>query len=231
MKKAKKRGPQAPVTLAGYRQLVFNLGTELMEGYTDIKDASKRLIELAERPIIQDQELSPASHEEEKPAGCMVCKKCGLSGRELACMMEEPYFSLTEDHTGECPSFKSRYIQYPIQVSEIDLGGDWAETLGDELVLVKVRPAGEKKTYLGFFLGNLALSASASYHEKTGKLTVYPFNNPAIFVPSLGRIIFGCESWWSRIKSEKDFKDITDQDIQNTWYVKAWQKMTQKKKK
>ena len=44
--------------------------------------------------------------------------------------------------------------------------------------------------------------------------------NPAIFVPELGKIIFGMESWWGRIKSEEELKDITDGDIENVWHVK-----------
>ena len=44
--------------------------------------------------------------------------------------------------------------------------------------------------------------------------------NPAMFVPELKKIIWGCGSWWSKIKSEGDLKQITDEDIKNTWYVK-----------
>ena len=39
-------------------------------------------------------------------------------------------------------------------------------------------------------------------------------------MPELGKIIFGMESWWGRIKSEEELKDITDGDIENVWHVK-----------
>ena len=55
------------------------------------------------------------------------------------------------------------------------------------------------------------------------------YSTPPIFVPALGRIIYGCESWWSRIRSEEEFSDITDADIANQWYVQAWKAMTEEK--
>jgi hypothetical protein len=45
-------------------------------------------------------------------------------------------------------------------------------------------------------------------------------NNPAIYVPELRKIIFGCGSWWSEIESPDEIKDITDDDIENCWYVR-----------
>jgi hypothetical protein len=45
--------------------------------------------------------------------------------------------------------------------------------------------------------------------------------NPAMFVPELNRIVFGCESWWKVLNNKEDFSDITDADIENVWYVKA----------
>lgn len=89
--------------------------------------------------------------------------------------------------------------------------------------LVTVRPCGEEyknKTYLGFYIGDVAHGASLKTLKK--KLQVhFSSHNPAIFVPELGKIIYGYESWWGRVKSEKDLKDITDADIMNVWYVKA----------
>ena len=39
-------------------------------------------------------------------------------------------------------------------------------------------------------------------------------------VPELKKIIYGCESWWHEISSADDFSGISDEDINNTWYVK-----------
>ena len=51
--------------------------------------------------------------------------------------------------------------------------------------------------------------------------------NPAIFVPELKKIIYGCESWWGTINNQDDLSDlnISDDDIQNTWYVKLLHEM------
>lgn len=55
-------------------------------------------------------------------------------------------------------------------------------------------------------------------------------NNPAIFVPELNKIVYGCESWWRKIKSIDDFKGISKEDIENTWYIKLLKVMTQENK-
>lgn len=49
--------------------------------------------------------------------------------------------------------------------------------------------------------------------------------NPAIYVFDLQRIIFGAESWWSIIENPEELKDITDDDINSQWYVKALKAM------
>lgn len=88
---------------------------------------------------------------------------------------------------------------------------------------VKVRPCGEKygnKTFLGIMIGDGALSSSISIDEDS-ILCSWSFYNPAILVPELGEVIYGCGSWWGAIKSEEDLKSITDLDIENIWYVKA----------
>lgn len=103
--------------------------------------------------------------------------------------------------------------------------------------LAKVRPCGEEykgKTFLGFFLGELPQAPFVVYHQDAKELDVGTMSNPAIFVPALDRIVWGCESWWSRIENESDLKDITDSDIENCWYVKAFrefQKKTEPKSK
>lgn len=69
---------------------------------------------------------------------------------------------------------------------------------------VRISPCGDEykgKTYDGILLGDIALSFGATISNK--KLTVeHSFYNPAIYVPELKKVIFGCESWWSRVKEE-----------------------------
>ncbi len=90
--------------------------------------------------------------------------------------------------------------------------------------LVKVRPCSdndEKKTYLGIFLGELPTNLSFAFNKETGTLIVEPsLGNPAMLVPELGRIVFGCESWWGEVKNKDDLPEITDEMIANIPYVK-----------
>lgn len=109
---------------------------------------------------------------------------------------------------GECEScqkFKSKYVEYPITVHEIY----------------------NEKTYIGIYIGDLPIQILTSYKESTGQLINSTMNNPAIFVPELKKIIYGCESWWKTIRSVDEFSKISNEDINNTWYVKLLQSMDQ----
>lgn len=88
---------------------------------------------------------------------------------------------------------------------------------------VKVRPCGdwaENKTFLGIYIGSGALSSSISI-EDDKIVCSWSHYNPAILIPEVGKIVYGCESWWGEIESEEDLKEISDLDIENVWYVKA----------
>ena len=83
---------------------------------------------------------------------------------------------------------------------------------------VSVRPCGdeyEDKTYLGLYVGEVAIGDTMSLH------------NPCIWVPDLKQYIFGCESWWGVIDSEDDLRKITDADIENVWYVRALKELSE----
>jgi hypothetical protein len=88
---------------------------------------------------------------------------------------------------------------------------------------VRTRPCGEKyanKTYFGILIGDVALSVSHAVKE--GMVTAkFSYHNPAVIIPELGEIIYGCECWWSEIKTPADAqKLITDETIKNVWYMK-----------
>lgn len=225
------------VSMELYRQLVFDVAAHLSDGSWDKNQAVNYLIDLANRPVKDDPHPQADQTAQAKKLTCTACRNCMLgqdSEKKPALVCggkHQEIFSLEEDHTSACPSFTSRYIQYPFQVNEIDSGGDWTKYLRDQAALVEVRPAGDKKTYLGFLLGDFPMSAAVTYNQKTKALKVLPFANPAIFVPELGKIIFGCESWWRRIESVKDAKEITDKDIENTWYVQMLREMEGEEKK
>jgi len=122
-------------------------------------------------------------------------------------------------------------IKYPIEVVGIDFGDELPYS-GKPLFhpknvgkLVAVRPCDDAckgKTYLGLYLGDIALSKYVM-HDKEAKRLKFEIGgyNPAMFVFDLNRVVFGCGSWWGEIKSEEHLRQITDDDINNIWYVKA----------
>jgi hypothetical protein len=134
-----------------------------------------------------------------------------------------------------CEKYKSRYIEYPLTIDSIDVEPINTDSLnaktGD---FVAVRPCGDEyggKTYFGIFIGDLPIQSMVSFNEKTRTLRVSTMGNPAMLVPQLNKIIYGCGSWWRKIKSEKDLKAITDRDINDTWYVKMAHQMMQQRRK
>lgn len=93
-------------------------------------------------------------------------------------------------------------------------------------ILVSIRPCAEEygdKTYLGILIGDIALGSSITLAEDKVQLN-FSGHNPAIFVPELRKVIYGCESWWAEIESEEQLRKITNDDIQNAWYMKMLNK-------
>lgn len=158
----------------------------------------------------------------------LKAKRHDLYRQSIATVEEED--KLCPDHIAEMlsePSPFHRPIEYPIEVSAINLRE--VEILRPSPVKwVSVRPCGDKyedKTYLGIMLGDLALGTSASY-SKEGVLHVgATFHNPAMYVPELHEVIYGCGSWWGEVNTPEDLKKISDQDISNIWYVRAMKEM------
>lgn len=124
-------------------------------------------------------------------------------------------------------------IKYPIKVNKINIKND-KFSLYKPGGFVAVRPCAEEygnKTYLGLFLGELPDSTYVTYNTKTEELNVGMSCNPAMFVFELNKVIYGYESWWSKIEREEDLKQITDADINNVWYVKALKTLSEQNKK
>lgn len=125
------------------------------------------------------------------------------------------------------------FIEYPINVNKINVDNR-KFSLYEPGGFAKIRPCAEEygdKTYLGLFLGEIPNSAYVTYNTETEELNVGLHGNPAIFVFELNKIIYGYESWWSRIENEEDLKDITDADINNVWYVKALKSLSEQSTK
>lgn len=115
-------------------------------------------------------------------------------------------------------------IEYPISVNKIENHRITTEGLGHKCgALCVIKPCDKKyhgKSYIGIYIGNLPINIITSFDEEQGILTNRTMDNPAIFVPELKKIIYGCESWWKEIESPDDFKEITIEDIENQWYMK-----------
>lgn len=154
---------------------------------------------------------------------CSKCRQCQIGEKlgELVCAVHDDAF---KNRGAGCVQFESRYIQFPITVTDIQNNSDQHYSLYQCGQPVKVRPCAcneEGKTYFGVLLGELPYMATCSYNKETGQMTIHSMDNPAIFVPALNQVVYGCESWWERIETPEDAdKAISDDDIENTWYVK-----------
>ena len=116
-------------------------------------------------------------------------------------------------------------VEFPIEVAEIKYLGDLFTHLNRNKPgqMVMIRPVADEynnKTFLGVYLGDLPSHSMYAYNKSQKCLIVMQRTNPAIFVFKLEKVIWGYESWWGPIKSEEQLREITDEDIQNIWYVK-----------
>lgn len=119
-----------------------------------------------------------------------------------------------------------------MDIKELSLEGNMNSELDPRSTVgsfVSIRPVGDEKTYLGIYVGDLA--TSFAYRVEGNKFIMKRSNyNPAIFVPDLRKIVFGMESWWGEIQSEEQLRQITNEDIDNVWYVKALKQIQDAKK-
>ena len=157
--------------------------------------------------------------------GLEPCPYCEGSGKDP---LEE--LSGKDAPCSNCDGRERVKATYPWIVTGIDWRKD--EVLRPSLrsaTWVSVRPCDPSlngRTYLGWLLGDMALSQAARL-KPDGRLEVMlSGHNPAIFVPDLGRVVFGCGSWWAAIKTPEDLRRITDRDISNVWYVMALKELT-----
>lgn len=155
---------------------------------------------------------------------CVVDKKSGGNVRIVS-----------KEDCEKCDRYKSRFLEFPLTIQgienkEIDTNG-----FGPECgCLCEISPCGQEyqgKSYIGIYLGELPFSIYTSFDDKTGILKNQTMNNPAIFVPELKKIIYGCESWWRKIERIEDFRGISEEDIQNTWYVQLLKGLKTKEEK
>lgn len=161
---------------------------------------------------------------------CKLCEGTGtLKNRGLMKEGEEKVcFS--------CGGKKMKPLFWPRVIT----GADWSQKgnimspgfMGyKEGSFVAIRPCEAEyndKTFLGIYLGEMALSLQLGYNPVNGNIIPqHSFHNPAIFVPDISKIIYGCGSWWGQIESEDQLKQITNNDINNVWYVKALKQLSE----
>lgn len=131
----------------------------------------------------------------------------------------------------------SRDIQFPLTVNGIAFSEHTQDVYHEKLLFggkcgdfVAVRPCGdkyEKKTFLGVLIGEVALSQGLRLKEETSTLEMYrSMYNPMIYIPDLREVVWGCGSWWGKIKDASQLKQISDADIENVWYVQALKALT-----
>lgn len=120
-------------------------------------------------------------------------------------------------------------IEYPLEVTAVTnhrARPKESEKIGAWVSVRPVKEVYDGKTFLGIYLGDLTLESLVSYDKLKKELMVTPHTNPAIWVPDLNEIIWGCGSWWGIIKSPDELRKITDVDIENIWYVKALKELS-----
>lgn len=163
-----------------------------------------------------------------KQSRCRYCHPSICNLGEHHCVVDgweyDKVKAVTKEECENCDRFDSRYIEYPLTINGIENEEINTSGLGHECgCLCEIKPCGEEyngKSYIGFYLGDLPIAIHTSLNKETGILKNTTMNNPAIFVPELKKIIYGCESWWREIESLENFKGISEEDINDTWYVK-----------
>lgn len=153
---------------------------------------------------------------------------CGLQHLCVKDGYGDDHKIISEDICENCDGFNSRYITYPVEIN--DIKNEPIKSSADKKTgtFVKIRPCANEygnKTYLGIYLGELPINICSSLNVETKVLTNRVMSNPAIFVPYLKKIIYGIESFWSEIESPDDITDITDETIENQFYIKALKSM------
>lgn len=134
-------------------------------------------------------------------------------------------------------------IEFPITVKEIVCRTDHPVRMqsdghksGQFVAVRSVKKEHGEKTYLGILVGFVPIDVLVSLkhpegNPKEGTLAVSSRStNPLIFIPELGESVLGAESWWEPIKDETQLRQITNEDIQNVWYVKALKQLSEAKK-
>ena len=207
------------------------LQQKIAECYTLLQDPSNtdavlaRLKYLSEIPVVEREDIRYTRNTEPQ---CSKCRNCGFDANMLGLKCAKGKDPMPMENG--CEDFDSCYLQFPIQVDHIEVARQIPSEQLKHAQLVCVRLAGDYQTHLGFLLdyfGNLGPEVTVSYTKEDKALKVFTYGTPIMFVPALGRVVYGSECWWTRITSEEELREITDEDIDNCWYVKAFREFVE----
>lgn len=188
--------------------------------------STRRLLYPTEKPTAKETQEGLMQSIE----GCLaVCRKQIKLSTFFSSSPDELALANAVDDMGTL-LWKMRYAKMKelrLDFSRNRLFDQGLHNVGD---FVAVRPCGkeyEGKTYLGVLLGDFPMGVSYSQSKEDPDVIEVKLShgNPAMYVSSLKKTIFGCESWWHKIKQPEDMKNISDEDINSTWYVQAMKAM------
>lgn len=160
-----------------------------------------------------------------------IAWRCGLKGDGTPIMVGDGGPRTISDDGNDCvgcPFFEDTRIRYPLTVTDIEMEDflSLASSLDEPgtPVIARFMEDGKPMTSLGFFLGDFVISPVVSYDKEDGVLSVKGLRNPAMFVPSVGRVVWGCESWW-HVTNEEDLRRLFGDDDPQTRLAMAWMDM------
>lgn len=134
---------------------------------------------------------------------------------------EHKIYDKYKNHT--CDLFDANSIETPFEITSIEIDND--KKIIPELKLVKVRPCAKEynnKTFVGILINYwYPCSESFSINRETKKLKIrLGISNPLIYIPELNIFVRGYNSWWGEISDINNYSPITNDVIDNLWYVK-----------
>ena len=147
---------------------------------------------------------------------------------------EHNYPIINKDTCDNCELYKNKYIEFPINVNSVSLDNERISSSYKNMdcgkyVAVRICENDNDKTYLGIYLGDFVIGNNYSYNRAKEELSIIAMTNPTIFIPELNKIVFGMESWWYELEKPEDLQEITNEDIDNVWYVQALKMLSNNK--
>lgn len=110
-----------------------------------------------------------------------------------------------------CPHYKSKFIEFPITVQEIQNDDvepfpsrDGTRPTPIPCIVSLVDDTFKDQKYLGLYLGDWPWILTNQFAEKKGLLRNRIINNPMIYVFGLNRLVYGAECWWLRLNNMED---------------------------